>query len=103
MSASSKTTAIGITALLTIAVIVAINFLVGGVGVGNVRLDLTEDGLYTLSDGSRNIIGRINPDEPVTIKFYATNDDRVMPNVLKPHTRTIEDLLWNSRSRGTTT
>ena len=100
MSASSKTTAVGITALLTIAVIVAINFLVGGVGVGNVRLDLTEDGLYTLSSGSKNIIGRIHPDEPVTIKFYATNDDRVMPNVLKPHTRTIEDLLLEFEKQG---
>lgn len=100
MSASSKTTAVGITALLTIAVIVAINFLVGGVGVGNVRLDLTEDGLYTLSSGTKNIIGRIHPDEPVTIKFYATNDDRVMPNVLKPHTRTIEDLLLEFEKQG---
>ncbi|MBL9132809.1 MAG: GldG family protein [Verrucomicrobiaceae bacterium] len=100
MSASNKTAAIGITTLLTLAVIAALNFLVGGVGVGNVRLDLTEDGLYTLSTGTKNIIGRINPDEPVTIKFYATNDDRVMPNVLKPHVRTIEDLLLEYEKQG---
>ncbi|MBE7493464.1 MAG: GldG family protein [Verrucomicrobiaceae bacterium] len=100
MSASNKTAAIGITTLLTIAVIAALNFLVGGVGVGNVRLDLTEDRLYTLSDGTRNIISRINADEPVTIRFYATNDDRVMPNLLKPHTRTIEDLLLEYEKQG---
>ena len=93
MSASNKTAAAGITTLLIIAVIVAINFLVGGVGFGNLRLDLTEDGLFTLSQGTKNILSRINPDEPVTIKFYATNDDRVMPNLLKPHARSIEDLL----------
>ncbi len=93
MSASSKTAAIGITTLLTIAVIAAINFLVGGVNVGNVRLDLTEDKLYTLSTGTKNILSRINADEPVSIRFYSTNDDRVMPNLLKPHARSIEDLL----------
>lgn len=93
MSASNKTATAGITALLVVAIIIALNFLVGGVNVGNLRLDLTEDGLYTLSQGTKNIIGHINSDEPVSIKFYATNDDRVMPNLLKPHARSIEDLL----------
>jgi ABC-type uncharacterized transport system involved in gliding motility auxiliary subunit len=100
MSASSKTAAVGITTLLTIAVIAAVNFLVGGVGFGNFRLDLTEDGLYTLSPGTKNILSRISADEPVTIKFYATNDDRVMPNILKPHARTIEDLLLEYEKQG---
>lgn len=100
MSASQKTAAIGVTTLLTIAIIAAINFLVGGIGFGNVRLDLTEDGLYTLSPGTKNILGRINPDEPITIRFYATNDDRVMPNVLKPHARSIEDLLLEYEKQG---
>ena len=105
MSASTKTAAAGITALLIIAVIIAVNFLIGGVGFGNLRLDLTEDGLYTLSTGTKNILGRINPDEPVTIKFYATNDDRVMPNLLKPHARSIEDLLleYEKQSHGNVT
>ena len=105
MSASNKTATAGVTALLIIAVIVAVNFLVGGVGFGNLRLDLTEDGLYTLSTGTKNILGRINADEPVTIKFYATNDDRVMPNLLKPHARSIEDLLleYEKQSHGNVT
>ncbi|WP_395748422.1 Gldg family protein [Prosthecobacter sp.] len=93
MSASSKSATAGITALLIVAVIVALNFLVGVVGFGNYRLDLTQDGLFTLSEGTKNILNRINPDAPVTIKFYATNDDRVMPPMLKPHARSIEDLL----------
>jgi len=100
MSASTKTAAFGITTLLTIAVIAAINFLVGGVGFGNIRLDLTEDGLYTLSPGTKNILSRISADEPVTIKFYSTNDDRVMPNLLKPHARSIEDLLLEYEKQG---
>jgi ABC-type uncharacterized transport system involved in gliding motility auxiliary subunit len=102
MSATNKTAAAGITALLIVAVIFALNFLVGGVGFGNFRLDLTQDGLYTLSSGTKNILGRINAEEPVTIKFYSTNDDRVMPNILKPHARSIEDLLleYEKQSNG---
>lgn len=102
MSASNKNAAAGVTTLLIIAVIFALNFLVGGVGFGNLRLDLTEDGLFTLSQGTKNILSRINFDEPVTIKFYATNDDRVMPNILKPHARSIEDLLleYEKQSNG---
>lgn len=100
MSSSSKAAAMGVTTLLTIAIIIAVNFLVGGVGVGNARLDLTEDGLFTLSPGTKNILGRIKADEPVVIKFYATTDDRVMPNILKPHARNIEDLLLEYEAQG---
>ena len=33
-----------------------------------VRLDLTENNLYTLSEGSKNILHTIQ--EPVTVRFY---------------------------------
>jgi len=89
----SKQATTGITALLVIAIVVVLNFLVGGLGLGNFRLDLTEDKIYTLSQGTKNILSRLNEDEPVTIRFYHTTDDRVMPNVLKPHVRAVEDLL----------
>ncbi|MFC5455561.1 Gldg family protein [Prosthecobacter fluviatilis] len=102
MSASNKNASAGIITVLIIAIIFALNFLVGWVNFGNVRLDLTEDGLFTLSQGTKNILSRINTDEPVSIKYYATNDDRVMPNVLKPHARAIEDLLleYEKQSNG---
>lgn len=102
MSASNKNASAGIITVLIIAIIFALNFLVGWVNFGNVRLDLTEDGLFTLSQGTKNILSRINTDEPVSIKFYSTNDDRVMPNVLKPHARAIEDLLleYEKQSNG---
>ncbi|MDP1588638.1 MAG: GldG family protein [Prosthecobacter sp.] len=89
----SKQATTGISALLVIAIVVVLNFLVGGLGLGNFRLDLTEDRIYTLSQGTKNILSRLNEDEPVTIRFYHTTDDRVMPNVLKPHVRAVEDLL----------
>ena len=34
----------------------------------NARLDLTENGLFTLSDGTRNIVAGLK--EPVRLKFY---------------------------------
>ncbi|MDZ4401057.1 GldG family protein [Prosthecobacter sp.] len=90
---NSKQATTGITAVLVIAIIVVLNFLVGGLGFGNFRIDLTEDRIYTLSQGTKNILSRLNEDEPVTIRYYYTTDDRVMPNVLKPHVRAVEDLL----------
>lgn len=93
MNLNSKEGSAGITALLVIAIIVAVNFLVGGLGLGNFRFDLTEDHLYTLSDGTRNIMDRLNPDKPVTIRYYVTTEDRVMPPLLKTHAGDVQDLL----------
>lgn len=93
MNLNSKEGTAGITALLVIAIVVAVNFIVGGLGLFNFRLDLTEHGLYTLSDGTRNILDRLNPDKPVTIRYYVSTEDRVMPPILKSHARTVQDLL----------
>lgn len=93
LNLKSKEGAAGITALLVIAIVCAVNFLVGFLGFGNVRVDLTEDKLYTLSNGTRNILDRLNPDKPVTIRYYVTTEDRVMPPILKTHSRTVQDLL----------
>jgi len=93
MNLNSKEGTAGITALLVIAIVVAVNFLVGGLGLFDFRLDLTEHKLYTLSDGTRNILDRLNPDKPVTIRYYVTTEDRVMPPILKTHARTVQDLL----------
>ncbi len=93
LNLNSKQSTAGITALLVVAIVAVVNYLVGGVGFGNFRIDLTEDKLYTLSDGTKNILDRINPDKPVTIRYYVSTDDRVMPPMLKTYARTVEDLL----------
>jgi ABC-type uncharacterized transport system involved in gliding motility auxiliary subunit len=62
MNLNSKEGTAGLTALLTIAIVIVVNFLVGGLGFLNGRFDVTEDKLYTLSDGTRNILDRLNPD-----------------------------------------
>lgn len=93
MNLNSKEGTAGFTALLVIAIVIAVNFLVGGLGFLNGRFDVTQDGLYTLSDGTRNILDRLNPDEPVTIRYYVTTEDRVMPPMLKSHARTVQDVI----------
>src|SRR5437667_7503506 len=45
--------------------LIAVNIIAG---FANARLDLTREGLYTLSRGTRQTLARI--DEPVTLRFY---------------------------------
>ncbi|HWK46138.1 MAG TPA: Gldg family protein [Stellaceae bacterium] len=63
----SRTTAIGL--LLALVLLVSINALANRLTAG-VRVDLTEQGLYTLSRGTRAILGKL--DEPITLKFYVS-------------------------------
>ena len=41
--------------------------------LGNASLDLTDDGLYTLSQGSRNVVRKL--EEPVALKLYISRTD----------------------------
>ncbi len=90
---NSKQGSATLTTLLVIAIVLVVNYLVGGLGVGNFRMDLTQDKLYTLSQGTRNIINGLKGDKPVTLRLYATTEDRVMPPALQNYARSIEDLL----------
>ncbi len=65
-----------------------------------VRLDLTEDRLYTLSEGTRRILAKI--DTPVVIHFYRTRGSTEMPVFLKNYADRVEDLLaeYQQAARG---
>ena len=58
---------------------------------GKVRLDLTADRVYTLSDGTKRILKKI--DAPVIINFYRTRGANDMPIQLKNYADRVEDLL----------
>ena len=91
---SGKAGTAGVSALLVIKIIVVINILVGGLGFMNFRKDLTDSKLYTLSPGTENILDRLNPDEPVTIRYYASTDARIMQHpMFKAYAGTVKDLL----------
>tara|TARA_B100000809_G_scaffold249068_1_gene279921 strand:+ start:321 stop:2216 length:1896 start_codon:yes stop_codon:yes gene_type:complete len=79
----------GIAGLLTVlALLIAANLLVQGV---RVRLDMTEEKLYTLSDGSCAILASLEKD--VTIKFFYSRSLPQAPANLKAFATQVEDML----------
>ena len=68
----------GIVALIVI--LIAANFIISSL---NLRADLTQGSVYTLSQGTRNILGKL--EAPVTIRYYESQGSAMpvgprMPN-----------------------
>ncbi len=57
----------------------------------NARVDLTEGKVYTLSDGTRSILAKL--EAPVKIRFYYTQGSTAVPPGLKTFAGRVEDLL----------
>ncbi|HNQ87769.1 MAG TPA: Gldg family protein [Verrucomicrobiota bacterium] len=55
------------------------------------RIDLTADRVYTLSEGTKKILGGLK--SPVTVNFYCTQGENEMPIPLKTYAKRVEDLL----------
>ena len=72
-----------------IAVVVVLNLL--GENIRG-RLDLTREGLYTLSDGTREILGEL--DDIVTLKLVISDE---LPAELQPTLRDVADLVADLR------
>jgi ABC-type uncharacterized transport system involved in gliding motility auxiliary subunit len=62
------------------------------------RLDLTSEKAFTLSEGTKKILGKL--DSRVTIRFYCTQGDTAMPPVLRTYSQHIEDLLGEYKEAG---
>jgi ABC-type uncharacterized transport system involved in gliding motility auxiliary subunit len=60
------------------------------------RLDITEDKLHTLSDGTRKILSGI--DSPVEVRLYVSRSENRLPSALKNYTQTVEDILQEFRA-----
>ncbi|MCL1920695.1 MAG: Gldg family protein [Kiritimatiellaeota bacterium] len=80
------TGALGLVCLLFI--IGAVNMIAANL---RIRADLTAERLYTLSKGSRAILGKLESD--VTLKFYFSRSAAEMPMQLKTYADQIQDLL----------
>ncbi len=74
--------------LILLAITIGINMIAGG---SSIRKDFTEDRIFTLSEGTRNILDKL--DTPVTIRFYATKDQENMPPVFRSFAQRVEDML----------
>jgi ABC-type uncharacterized transport system involved in gliding motility auxiliary subunit len=59
------------------------------------RVDLTAEHAYTLSNGTRSILAKL--DTPIQIRFYCTRGDNRMPVFLKTYAQRVEDLLGEYR------
>ena len=76
--------------IVMLALVIAVNVLTG---VKPLRADLTQEKIYTLSDGTKTILKKL--DTPVKIRFYCTQSDTATPETvyLKSYAREVEDLL----------
>src|SRR5687768_13042864 len=74
------------------AVVVAVNLIAGA---ARARLDATADKLYTLSDGTRAILKRV--DTPVEVRFYFSQSETRVPSEIRTYAAQVEDLLAEFR------
>ncbi len=73
---------------LLLVIIFAVTVIVGNL---RLRIDLTDENLYTLSKGSREILKQL--ENEVTLKFYFSSSSAEMPMGLKTYARQVQDLL----------
>lgn len=90
-------TALGITALVLIAFFA--NWLVSLSSVGNRTLDLTEDKVHTLTEGTKSILAELKDSEAeVVISYYATRDAEFMPRNLELYMKKVDGFLKRYQS-----
>ena len=80
--------AVGVAAMALI--VIAFNVLSGA---AKTRIDLTKEKAYTLSPGTKAILGKL--DTPVKVRFYCTQSESSTPDTvyLKGYAKRVEDLL----------
>ena len=78
-----------------VAVLIAANFILGAF---NLRADLTEGDVYTLSPGTRQVLGKL--EAPVRLRLYYSQGSEAVPVVLKTFAKRVEDLLNEYKSAG---
>ncbi|HEV2328682.1 MAG TPA: Gldg family protein [Verrucomicrobiae bacterium] len=76
--------------VVMLALVVAVNVIFGAFPF---RADLTQEKAYTLSPGTKAVLGKL--DAPVTVRFYCTQGETATPETvfLKDYARQVEDLL----------
>jgi ABC-type uncharacterized transport system involved in gliding motility auxiliary subunit len=77
---------------LMFVVIVAVNLIASSV---KTRADLTENKLYTLSDGTKAILKKV--DSPVEVRFYFSQSEPRLPSQIRTYAKEVEDLLEEFR------
>jgi ABC-type uncharacterized transport system involved in gliding motility auxiliary subunit len=79
----------GIIGLVIVAALIgAVNLILSNLPL---RLDLTSEKLYTLTPGSKAVLGQL--DQDVTLKFYFSSSSAEMPMQLKTYAQQVQNLL----------
>ena len=79
----------GVVGLVAIAVItIAVDVIFSK---ATIRCDCTADSLYTLSKGSKAVLGKLDKD--VSLKFYFSSSSAEMPMAVKTYAQEVENLL----------
>jgi len=83
--------------VLLAVLLIAGNFLLS---VIKARVDLTQGSVYTLSEGTRAILSKL--EAPVKIRYYYTQGGNTVPVGIKTFAKRVEDLLaeYKSASNG---
>ncbi len=80
----------GVGLLLIAVAFLAFNMLTS-LGLGNARLDLTEQKLYTISEGTERILGEL--DEPINLYFFYSDKSARDLAVLRNYATRVEEML----------
>src|SRR5690349_1507590 len=74
--------------VVMVVIVIALNIIVRPL---TTRVDLTEDKAYTLSDGTKRVLSKL--DTPVQIRFYFSQKDPATPVDFKTYAARVEDML----------
>jgi len=85
----------GVGLVAAFVILVLLNLIVGA---ARERIDLTQGRLFTLSDGTRTVLAKL--DAPVKLRFYFTQSDNNVPLPIKAYGRRVEDLLAEYKQAG---
>ncbi len=80
----------GTALLIAVALLLAVNMF-STEALKSARLDLTENNVYTLSSGTRNLLARL--DEPVTLRLFLSQDLASQLPTIATYTRRVRDLV----------
>jgi ABC-type uncharacterized transport system involved in gliding motility auxiliary subunit len=88
----------GVGGLIALAVLFLAVVMLSNVGLRGVRLDLTQNKLYTLSKGTQQVLGDLK--EPVNLYFYFSRDDAAKQSpLLMPYAARVREFLEEVSAR----
>ena len=89
---------IGSTSLIVIALVFVLAVIVSNRLFRGVAIDMTEDNLYTLSDGTKRILDKI--DEPINLYFYFSEQASANVPTLRTYAQRVREMLEEFDDRG---